>query len=355
MKSSLKVLFPGLRLPIIQAPMAGGINNPIMVAKVANKGAIGSFGFAYSTPEKIDQDLISTKNLTTGLINANFFVFSPIQKPTNDDYDQAIEALQSLHAFPDLNFTYPKEPFYPSLTDQLEPIWKHKPALLTFHFGIPHIEIIEKAHSLGIKVGITATSLEEALQIQAARADLIILQGIEAGGHRGIFTSNEILQEQIDEKLSIIDLLQSVSKEITTLPLVASGGIMSGKDVKHMFLHGASFAQMGTAFVTTKESSANELYKQTLLSKDSTLEVTYTRHFSGRPAQGIKNTFIKEMQSKPYLPFPIQNTLTNAMRQTATRAHNTEYQSLWAGRKFNECQNISIDELLDEIEKELAH
>ena len=167
--------------------MAGGITTPELVAAVSNAGGIGSFGFAYSNSEIIDRDITSVRKLTSGPINANFFVFSKPDIPRQEDFRFAIDALNNLPL--DLQMPYEEfhEPYFPSLNEQLEPVWIHKPQILTFHFGLPPKLILEKAQNLGIIVGITATNLLEAEQIQKFGADFIIAQGIEAGGHRGTF------------------------------------------------------------------------------------------------------------------------------------------------------------------------
>ncbi len=176
-----------LGVPIIQAPMAGGINNPLLASEVSNAGGVGSFGFSYSTPQKISEDLAATRALTNGPINANFFVFSPVDLPSQAIQTQAIEALKNLPVAGEYSVSTPQAPFYPAIEDQLNPIWTHRPEILTFHFGVPSLSLIEKAHSLGITVGITATSLKEGRAVEKSGADFIVAQGIEAGGHRGIF------------------------------------------------------------------------------------------------------------------------------------------------------------------------
>ena len=183
--------FPKLKTPfIIAAPMNGGINNPRFAAAVANAGGVGSFGFAYHTPEKIVTDLRETRKLTDGPINANFFVYGNVSTPSAPVMNAASLALQErLHLKPS-DIKIPLEPYYSNTDELLEAIWQEKPNLLTFHFGLPKEEHIEKARQLGIRVGITATCLQEALVIQASGADFIIAQGIEAGGHRGTFNES---------------------------------------------------------------------------------------------------------------------------------------------------------------------
>jgi nitronate monooxygenase len=338
--------FTQLNLPIIQAPMAGGITTPQLVAAVANQGGVGSFGFAYSAPEKIHADLVAAQSLTSGPINANFFVFSPVCLPSDQTQTNAMQALRSLGIDGAQSLTIPAEPFYPNLMEQLEPIWNARPAILSFHFGLPPEGVIEKAHALGIAVGISATSLEEALAIESAHADFIVAQGIEAGGHRGQFD----LQAK-DEALSTLALTAQLAKHCHT-PLVAAGGIMNGADIHAALANGAQAAQMGTAFLCCDESGTPPSYRHYLLHKQDR-PTTLTKAFSGRLARGLENTFTRTMQTQTTLPFPIQNTLTGPLRQWASAQNNAEYQSLWAGTAYAQVRSMSTAALVQKLRDEI--
>jgi nitronate monooxygenase len=338
--------FTQLHLPIIQAPMAGGITTPQLVAAVANQGGVGSFGFAYSTPEKIHADLVAAQSLTSGPINANFFIFGPVRLPSDQMQKNAMQALRSLDVDGVQSLTIPAEPFFPNLMEQLEPIWNARPAILSFHFGLPPIGVIEKAHALGIAVGISATSLEEALAIESAHADFIVAQGIEAGGHRGQFD----LQAK-DEALSTLALTAQLAKHCHT-PIVAAGGIMNGADIHAALTKGAQAAQMGTAFLCCDESGTPPSYRHYLLHKQDR-STTLTKAFSGRLARGLENTFTRTMQAKTTLPFPIQNTLTGPLRQWAVAQNNAEYQSLWAGKAYEQVRSMSTKDLMQQLRNEI--
>lgn len=338
--------FSRLEAPIIQAPMAGGINNPKLASEVANAGGVGSFGFAYSTPQKISEDLVATRALTKGPINANFFVFSTLDLPAQAIQAQAIEALRNLPIVGDYSVSIPQAPFYPDVEEQLNPVWEHCPEIVTFHFGIPPLRAIEKAHSLGIVVGITATSVEEAIAIEKAGADFIVAQGIEAGGHRGIFDPNGA-----DEKLTAINLTKKLIK-CCSIPIVCAGAIMDGADIANALKAGAVAAQLGTAFLCCDESGASPAHKDYLLNQQSRGSV-FTKGFSGRLARGIENEFIRLMKDKAILPFPIQNTMTASLRQLAGKTNNGEYQSLWAGQGYARTRNLSAKDLMLALKKEL--
>jgi nitronate monooxygenase len=339
--------FSQLTLPVIQAPMAGGINTPQLASAVANAGGVGSFGFAYSSPEKINDDLLATQALTSGFINANFFIFNPVELPEQDIQLKAIDTLKSLPINGEFSVSIPQSPFFPDLNEQLAPVWINRPAILTFHFGIPPLEIIEKAHSLGISVGITATSLKEGIAIQNSGADFIVSQGVEAGGHRGIF-----VPDTEDELLSTIVLTKQLADNCS-IPIAAAGGLMSGQDIKNALAAGAAAAQLGTAFLCCDEAGTSSSHRDFLLNKHDRGSV-FTKGFSGRLARGIDNEFIKLMANKPGLPFPIQNTLTAPLRQLAGRTNNGEYQSLWAGEGYARTRQMSTSELIEKLRCELS-
>ena len=158
--------FSKLEVPVIQAPMAGGFNTPELASSVANFGGVGSFGFSFTSAEKIEETLNITKKLTNGYLNANFFVFNPMKFPNKKDQKNAIESLSSLSFNEKYKLEIPTSPFYFTLEDQIEATLKCLPSIITFHLGVPSNSIIEKIKTYGIKVGITATNLSEALIIE---------------------------------------------------------------------------------------------------------------------------------------------------------------------------------------------
>jgi len=326
--------------------MAGGITTPQLVAAVANHGGVGSFGFAYSTPEKIHADLVAAQSLTSGPINANFFVFSPVILPSEQVQTNAMQALRSLGVDGAQSLSIPAEPFYPDLMQQLEPIWSARPAILSFHFGLPPDGVIAKAHALGIAVGISATNLTEALAIESADADFVVAQGIEAGGHRGQFDF-----QANDERLSTLELTAQLAKHCR-IPIVAAGGIMNGAHIQNALAKGAQAVQMGTAFLCCDESGTPPSYRHYLLHKQDR-PTTLTNAFSGRLARGMENTFTRTMQDQATLPFPIQNTLTGPLRQWAGAQNDAEYQSLWAGTAYAQVRSMSTKDVMQQLHDEI--
>ncbi len=328
-----------LQTPIVLAPMAGGFNTPELAAAVANSGGVGSFGFAYSSPEAIDRSLLSARQLTAGHLNANFFIFSDVTEPEADTFQRAIAAITGLVQPKAFDAQVPARPFFPDLEAQLEPVWAHRPAVLTFHFGLPSKAVLERAHELGIRVGVTATCVSEALSVQAAGADFIVAQGWEAGGHRGCFDP-ELADDALDTKTLTAKLAQSVD-----LPIVAAGGLMTGSDIAGVLEAGACAAQLGTAFLTCPEAGTPDLHRQFMLQAKNR-ETGFTQAFSGRPARGIQNAFMREMENKPRLPFPLQNTLTGGLRRWAGDTGNYEYQSVWAGTGLTKLRSMPASGLV---------
>lgn len=345
---ALRRLLTSMKVPVIAAPMAGGPSTPQLAAAVANAGGIGGLGFAYSTPQKIADDLAAVAGLTTksDAILANFFVLEEPQLPDANTQQAALDALRSLPIANDVRLAMPEPPFIPSLAAQLQAVWDspHRPAIVTFHFGIPPAEHIARAKECGMLIGMTATSADEAQRVAAAGADFIVAQGFEAGGHNGIFD-----RTAERDTLPLDKLLPEVLK--VCLPVVAAGGIMDGAAIRRVIQAGAVAAQMGTAFLACPESGASPAYKRYLLTcRDAGTVVT--RAFSGRRARAVNNEFTTRMHAKSTLPFPIQNTVTQPIRAKAQKLNEAAYQSLYAGVNYSACRQLSAGELVHALQRE---
>jgi nitronate monooxygenase len=196
---------------VIVAPMAG-LSNVEFVAASSRAGALGSFGFAYTSPDKIAKDIREIQDKQQQLmVNANFFIFQPISAPLN--VDSALSPLKSLlpDGYPPHIIEPPLPPYFPDLETQLDAVWETKPSCLSFHFGLPPGRVVEVAKSLGIIVGMSATSPQEALEVARSGADYVVLQGTEAGGHRGTFSPND----PSDERLSTTELFSRVRSVVS--------------------------------------------------------------------------------------------------------------------------------------------
>ena len=335
-------------LPIIQAPMAGGITTASLVGAVSEAGGIGSFGFAYCSATEIKQNLRNARKITKKPINANFFIFPEIHENGDTEFQKAVRSLQNLSINFDIETDSIQPPYNPSLKAQLEVIWSEKPEVLTFHFGVPDEQIITQAKSLGITVGVTVTNIRTAELAFRAGIDFFIAQGSEAGGHLGYFQDADF-----ETKMTSLKLL-GMLKQKFSLPIISAGGIMDGYDIRKYLKSGAAGVQMGTAFLCCHEAGTSTTYKKYVIEKKKR-PTEFTRGFSGRWARSIQNEFTIHMKGKHILPFPIQNTLTSKLRAFANANKNGEYLSLWAGKEFARARALSVADLLHELSLEMKH
>ena len=338
----------GTRLPIIQAPMAGGITTPALVAAASNAGALGSFGFAYTQPEAMARDVEAARAQTDAPINLNFFVNVQPAPVAPALQKAAIDALAAYHQALGLPTPAPvRAPYAPDLNAQLSMVEDLRPAVLTFHLGDLPAERLKRLRERSIKTGGSATSIEEARHLQALGVDFIIAQGGEAGGHRGSYLRNPY--EAMTGTLALTRLIVRAVK----IPVVAAGGIMDGAGIAAALALGAHGAQLGTAFIPCTESGAPAVHKQHLLAaqEDTTM---ITEKFSGKPARGLANRYLREMNGNdaPQLVFPAQNALTGPLRAASAKAGNPDFVSMWAGQAAPLSRELSAAQLVITLEHE---
>jgi nitronate monooxygenase len=338
----------GTRLPIIQAPMAGGITTPALVAAAANAGALGSFGFAYTQPEAMARDVEAARALTQGPLNLNFFVNAQPAAVPADAQQQAIDAVAGYYAALGLPAPAPvRAPYAPDLHAQLSMVEDLRPEVLTFHLGDLPADHLQRLRTLGIRTGGSATCVAEALHLEALGVSFIIAQGAEAGGHRGSYQRDPY--EAMTGTLALTRLIVRAVK----IPVVAAGGIMDGAGIAAVLALGAQAAQLGTAFIACSESGAPAVHKEHLLAaqEDTTL---ITEKFSGKPARGLANRYMREMNSAnaPQLAFPVQNALTGPLRAASAKAGNPDFVSMWAGQAAPLSRELSAAQLVATLEQE---
>ena len=338
-----------IELPIIQAPMAGGVTTPALVAAVSNAGGLGSLGAGYMSAAEIKNNIQEIRALTDKPFAVNLFIPEK-HRATDEQMERARRAVQTSCAALNVMIDSVKPPYSPSFEAQMEMIIDEKVPIFSFTFGVPSeswIKIFKKNNI--ILIG-TATSLEEALYLEKNGVDVIVAQGSEAGGHRGTFLGQA--EDSLHDVLSLIRFL--IDK--VSVPVVAAGGVMDAKSICSALASGASAVQMGTAFLCCDESGISSCYKKTLLNAthDNT---TLTRAFSGKLARGVTNEFITRMQlfEKDILDYPIQNALTTAMRKEANRQSNPNFMSMWAGQAFRLCRELPAAQLIGELINEVSH
>ncbi|MGB6944970.1 MAG: nitronate monooxygenase [Bryobacteraceae bacterium] len=334
--------------PIIQGPLGGGPSTPELVAAVSNAGGLGSLGAAYLTPDQITDAIRRIRALTARPFNVNLFAGG---WSTNPDFDAGpmIELLAEVHKRlgipPPIAPKSAPDPF-PS---QLEAVLDAHPPIFSFTFGIPDRDAMSRLKSRGIVILGTATTVEEARQLERAGVDAIVAQGSEAGAHRGTF-----LDSFESSMLPTSDLVRATAATVR-LPVIATGGLMDGRDIVAALNAGASAAQLGTAFLPCPESGASDVYKGALLAAKQDTTVV-TRAFSGRPARGLRNAFIEQVDGRQnvVLPYPLQNALTRPMRIAAAQRGAADYLSLWAGQGVARARALPAADLVACLVSEMA-
>ena len=336
----------GVTHPIILAPMAGSGGTPELVAAVSNAGGLGSWGGAYSTPQQILDAATQIRALTGKPFALNLFAGGYDTKRQIDPAPM-LALVARVHAnlglAPPVLPPHPQNPF----DDQLAAVIEARPAVFSFTFGIPSADALTRLRKAGIRTGGTATTVEEGKKIEAAGVNSIVAQGEEAGAHRGSFLA-PFEQSMVSMRELTRGLLKAVS-----VPVIASGGIMDGREIAEMLNQGAVAAQLGTAFLLCPECGAPAPYKQALMAArgDSTV---ITRAYSGRPARGLRNKFIDMADDVPILPFRQQNDLTRPMRNEAGRQGIPDYISLWAGRGVARARQMPAAELMRVLVAEIG-
>lgn len=316
----------GIEHPILLAPMAGSGGTPELAAAVSNAGGLGAWGGAYSKPNEIATAIRRIRQLTDRPFNINLFA-GGYETDSTIDPQPMLEIMHEAHAKlglpPPILPPVPRDPF----DQQLEAVLEERPPVFSFTFGIPSTAQRDALKQRGITIAGTATIAEEARRLEQASVDAIVAQGAEAGAHRGSFAA-----PFEDSMIPLATLLRGVCASVA-LPVIASGGIMDGRDIAAAMGLGAAAVQLGTAFLPCPESGAPAPYKRALLEakKDTTV---ITRAFSGRPARGLTNTFIAMMDGNEHaiLPFRQQNDLTRSMRNASGLKGVAEFISLWAGQ-----------------------
>ena len=336
----------GLQVPVIQAPMAGGPSSRELVAACAAAGALGSFGFAYTQPDDMKQQAAFVRSKTDRPFGINLFV-APLPDTIAPEAQRgALEAVAGYYRELGLPAPEPvKTPYAPDLEAQLAAVAEIRPRVFTTHFGVlPEAQIRAfKAHS--ILIGGSATCIEEAKRLEYLGFDFVIAQGGEAGGHRGTY-----LRDPADALTGTLALTRAIVRAVK-LPVVSAGGIMDGAGIAAVLALGAQAAQLGTAFIPCPESGAAQTHKDALVNARED-ETRITDKFSGYPARGLINRFIREMESAPFLAFPAQNAVTGKLRQASAKAGKPDFIALWAGQGAAMSRALPAAELIARLEKE---
>lgn len=332
-----------LKFPLVVAPMAGGPSSPTLVTAASEAGALGSIGAAYSTPKAIRDFAAQVRARTTKPFAINLFVPTPTPLVKPDELRRALDHTRAFRQAFKLADPTLAPPYEEDFDKQFEAVLEIRPAVLSFVFGTLSRDHLREAQKRGLCVIGTATTPHEALELEASGVDALVLQGVEAGGHRGLFDAHAE-----DPNLATLELVRETKKRIK-IPVLAAGGIMNAQDVKRALAAGAEAVQMGTAFLATREAGTSSPYRQRLLASER--HTRLTRAFSGRLARGIVNRFMEEMDEAPeaILPFPAQNKFTRDLRQASAQAESPDFLSLWCGTGGGELWTGSARELIERL------
>lgn len=338
----------GIQQPIFLAPMAG-VSTPTLAAAVSNMGGLGALGLgAASSIEEIRQAILATQKLTPFPFQVNFFCHKAVP------YD-AIQAKQWIAYlaphFAEFNAEVPQtlNKIYPSFCENdaiLSVLLETKPKAVSFHFGLPRVEQLRALQQAGIITMLSVTQLSEAVAAYQAGIDIIIAQGIEAGGHRASFNP------LCDAALSTLELV-ILLRQYLEIPIVAAGGIMTGADIRMYLELGASAAQLGTAFVQCAESAASEAYRAALFEQPIT---QISDSISGRPARGLFNAWhqLIDIPEKPLTAgYPYSYDLAKQLNIAASKQGEHGFSAFWAGNNVANIRRLDAQALMRSLIDEL--
>jgi nitronate monooxygenase len=322
-------------LPIIQSPMAGVQGSALAVA-VSNAGGLGSLPCAMLSLETLRKELATIKEQTTKPFNVNFFCHA---QPEPNAEKEAIwrEALSPYFAEFGIDATAiptgpGRLPFGEGAADVLN---EFRPAVVSFHFGLPSEALLARVRRWGAKVLSSATTVEEARWLEAHGVDAIIAQGIEAGGHRGSF-----LSEDLKVQLGTLALVPQIADAVK-VPVIAAGGIADSRGVAAAMALGASGVQVGTAYLLCPEATTSAVHRAVLKS-DAARVTALTNLFTGRPARGIVNRIMRELGPMSSLApvFPLAAAAIAPLRAAAESQGSGDFSPLWAGQNANGCKEV---------------
>ena len=341
----------GIALPLFQAPMAG-TSTPAMAAAVSNAGALGALGLAAEKPDGAGRMIAATRALTNRPFNVNVFCHRPATP------NAMVEAAWIEHFRPEFAALGAEPPgalreIYQTFRGNaamMALLLETRPAIVSFHFGLPNEDQVRALKQVGIILFGSATSIVEAQKLADAGLDAVVAQGYEAGGHRGAFDENAP-----DDRLGTFALTHLLARRIG-LPVIAAGGIMDGAGIAAALKLGAAAAQLGTAFVGCPESAADDGYRAALAS-DAANHTSMTRAISGRPARCLANRFTKLAQSIPdsdVPSYPITYDLGKALHAAGKAKGDFGFGAQWAGQGAPLSRPMPAADLVKLLAAELA-
>ncbi|MEV6961488.1 nitronate monooxygenase [Streptomyces sp. NPDC051207] len=344
MSSALTDLFTH---PIVQAPMAGGVSVPRLAAAVSEAGGLGFLAAGYKTADGMYQEIKQLRGLTDRPFGVNLFLPQP-ESADRAAVDVYAHQLAGEAGWYETELGDPDSGRDDGFDAKLSVLLDNPVPVVSFHFGCPARDVLDALRRVGTRTLVTATTPDEARAVERAGADGVIAQGVEAGGHQG---THRDIPETDGSGLGLLSLVAQV-REAVGIPVVAAGGIMRGGQIAAALAAGASAAQLGTAFLVTPESGAGPLHKQAM-TNPLFVRTELTRAFSGRPARGLVNRFLRE--HGPYAPaaYPEVHHLTSPLRKAAAKAGDPQGMALWAGQGHRMAREMPAGRLVEVLAAEL--
>lgn len=334
----------GIRLPILQAPMAGASGSAMAIA-VGNAGGLGALPCAMLTAEQVHSEVQAFRASCQGPLNLNFFCHQP-PMPDPERDARWKQALKPYYDEVGANFEAPtpvsnRAPFDEQGCQWVEQL---RPEVVSFHFGLPQAELLQRVKASGAKVLSSATTVEEALWLEANGCDAIIAMGYEAGGHRGMFLSDDITSQ-----IGTFALVPQVVDAVR-IPVIAAGGIGDHRGLVAALALGASAVQIGTAYLFCPEAKVSTAHRHALDNAPAS-DTALTNLFTGRPARGINNRIMRELgPMSPLAPhFPLAGGALMPLRAIRDPQGNSDFSNLWAGQALRLGRHRSASELTQEI------
>jgi len=339
-----------INYPILQGPFGGNFSSVELVASVSNMGGLGGYGAYTLNPQELIEINNKIRAATNKPYNINLWVSdndAPNGMITDEQYEIAVKIFKPYFEEAGISLPEKPAPFKSRFENQIQVILDIRPKLFSFVFGIPSTDILEQCHKNEILTAGAATTLDEALALEAAGVDMIIASGFEAGGHRPSF-----LAPAESSTTGTFVLLQLI-KEKVKIPVIAAGGIANGKGVAAALALGADAAQIGTAFLATDESNATAIHKQMLFS-DAAKFTTLSRAFTGRLARGITSRIAKDLVNKEnsFLPFPLQKQFMSHLMKAATEQEKWDMILFWGGQIMPTLKHTKVADLMKSVIEE---
>ncbi len=325
----------GVALPIVQAPMAGSQGAALAIA-VAEAGGLGSLPCALLTPEAIRRELGAVRAATSRPMSVNFFCH---QTPEADPAREAAWRRTLRPYYDECGLDAALGPAGPSRLpfddDALEILREFRPPVVSFHFGLPATPLLGAVKALGATVMASATTVAEARWLEAHGVDMVIAQGVEAGGHRGMFLTTD-LTTQVGTMALVAQVVDAVR-----VPVIAAGGIADARGVAAALALGAAAVQVGTAYLLCPEATTSPVHRAALASGAAS-HTSLTNVFTGRPARGIVNRLMREVgpMCEDAPAFPLAAGAVTPLRAKAEAHGSGDFSPLWAGQNVSGCRNV---------------